>query len=99
MIHYTQEEISNAILQYLLRHPQAQDTLEGIVHWWLLEERIHQRTLEISEVVKILVKKHLLIEKKLSNADVLYSLNTKKKDVIKSIIEKQSVFEEITSTK
>jgi hypothetical protein len=99
MIHYTQEEISNAILQYLLRHPQAQDTLEGIVHWWLLEERIHQRTLEISEVVKVLVKKHFLIEKKISNTDVLYSLNTKKKDVIKSMIEKQNVFQNKTSTK
>lgn len=94
MIHYTREEISNAILHYLLRHPQAQDTLEGIVHWWLLEERINQRTLEISEVVKVLVEQNLLIEKKLLNADTLYSLNRRKKNLIESIIKNKRLFQE-----
>src|SRR5258706_16211837 len=28
------------ILEYLLRNPDAGDTIEGIVEWWLLEQRI-----------------------------------------------------------
>jgi hypothetical protein len=94
MIHYTREEISNAILHYLLRHPQAQDTLEGIVHWWLLEERINRRTLEISEAVRNLVEQNLLIEKKLSNADALYSLNRRKTKLIESIVKNERLFYE-----
>ena len=93
MIHYTREEISNAILHYLLKHPQAQDTLEGIIHWWILEERIYQRTLEISEVLKSLVEKGFLIEKKISSSDVLYSLNIKKKCLIETIVRKNNLFQ------
>lgn len=93
MVHYTQEEISNAILHYLLKHPQAQDTLEGIIHWWILEERIYQRTLEISEVLRSLVEKELLIEKKVSNSDVLYSLNEKKKGLIETIVGKDGLLQ------
>jgi hypothetical protein len=93
MIHYTREEISNAILHYLLKHPQAQDTLEGIIHWWILEERIYQRTLEISEVLKSLVEKGFLIEKKISSSDVLYSLNIKKKCLIETIVRKNNLLQ------
>lgn len=93
MIHYTRKEISNAILHYLLKHPQAQDTLEGIIHWWILEERIYQRTLEISEVLKSLVEKGFLIEKKISKSDVLYSLNIKKKSLIETIVRKNNLFQ------
>lgn len=93
MIHYTREEISNAILHYLLKHPQAQDTLEGIIHWWILEERIYQRTLEISEVLKSLVEKGFLIEKKISSSDVLYALNIKKKCLIETIVRKNNLFQ------
>ena len=93
MIHYTREEISNAILHYLLKHPQAQDTLEGIIHWWILEEKIYQRTLEISEVLKSLVEKGFLIEKKMSSSDVLYALNIKKKCLIETIVRKNNLFQ------
>ena len=93
MVHYTQEEISNAILHYLLRHPHAQDTLEGIIHWWILEERIYRRTLEISEVLRGLVEKELLIEKRISNSNVLYSLNEKKKSFIETIVRKDGLLQ------
>jgi len=39
-------EPTKEILRYFLRHPQAADTLEGIVRWRLLEERV-ERTLAL----------------------------------------------------
>ena len=35
------------ILKYLVRHPQAQDTVEGIVEWWLMEQRIVNASAEV----------------------------------------------------
>lgn len=54
--------IAQEVLNYLARHPEAQDTLEGISEWWLLEEKIKRRTSEIREVVADLVRHGLLVE-------------------------------------
>ena len=35
-----ESKIGNEILAYLVDHPKTQDTLEGIVEWWLLERAI-----------------------------------------------------------
>ena len=37
-------ELINQILQYLQANPQATDTLDGIVEWWLLGRKIRTRT-------------------------------------------------------
>jgi hypothetical protein len=53
--------IQKDILAYLAVNPTAQDTLEGIVEWWLLERKIEQA----AEAVKASLAK-LVIEEKLS---------------------------------
>jgi hypothetical protein len=39
------------IPDYLARHPQAQDTLDGILHWWLLESCVKRWAPKIAETV------------------------------------------------
>src|SRR5262249_52494108 len=33
------DEIAAEILAYLEQHPEAADTLEGVVQWWILQQR------------------------------------------------------------
>jgi hypothetical protein len=53
--------IQKEVMAYLSANPMAQDTLEGIVAWWLLEQKIE----EAASGVKAALAK-LVIEKKLS---------------------------------
>jgi|HubBroStandDraft_1064217.scaffolds.fasta_scaffold571564_1 hypothetical protein len=53
--------IQKEILAHLAENPKAQDTFEGIVEWWLLEQKIEQAV----SVVKAALAK-LVAEKKLS---------------------------------
>ena len=52
-----QEEISRKILDYLTKHPNAGDTLEGITMWWLEFERIDRSVDEIAEILDQMAEK------------------------------------------
>jgi Fe2+ or Zn2+ uptake regulation protein len=78
------------ILSYLLRHPNAQDTLEGIAEWWIMEEQIYQKYREVDEALNILVEENLVVKTQYANSDTLYSLNAEKKALIETIVEDSS---------
>ena len=49
------QRLKNLILSYLVRHPKAQDTVDGIVQWWVLEQQIFTATKDVEEVLTALV--------------------------------------------
>jgi hypothetical protein len=67
-----EESIRRGILRYLARHPQAQDTIEGIVEWWLLEQRIVDANTEIEKVLEKLVAENLVIRRQARDGKVYY---------------------------
>ena len=78
-------KIGNEILAYLVENPKAQDTLEGIVEWWLLEREIKFETARVKEALSDLVAKGLILEKKRSNSQVHYCINQNKHEEIKGL--------------
>jgi hypothetical protein len=54
-------QISSEILSYLSEHPYAQDTIEGIVEWWLLESKIQRHIVSVQEALNDLVQKGLVV--------------------------------------
>ena len=70
-----ESKIGNEILAYLVDHPNARDTLEGIVEWWLLERQIKFQTARVKEALSDLVTRGLILEKKGSNSQIHYRIN------------------------
>jgi hypothetical protein len=66
------------ILGYLADHPQAQDTVEGIVEWWLLEQRIKQATTQVKAALAQLVAEELVIARQGAARRVYYRVNRQK---------------------
>ena len=54
-------QLGNNILAYLVDHPKAQDTLEGIVEWWLLEQKITYETARVKEALSELVNRGMIL--------------------------------------
>jgi hypothetical protein len=67
--------IADEILAYLAEHPDARDTLEGIVQWWLLEQEIKKWTAEVQTALADLIDEGLVIEEQGVDARIHYSLN------------------------
>lgn len=70
------------LLAYLAEHPDAEDTLEGIMEWWLLEQRIKHWTAEVQGALDELVAEGFVLGRPDSAGRTHYRINREKvKDV------------------
>jgi hypothetical protein len=81
--------ISCDILAYLADHPDAEDTLEGIGEWWILEQKIKSSVDDIRQALAELLTEELVIAQKLPGSRVVYRLNPRKADTIESLVKKR----------
>jgi len=61
-------------MAYLTARSTAQDTLEGIVEWWLLEQKVDQATSDVKAALAQLVIQEKLSAKKGADGRVHYRL-------------------------
>jgi hypothetical protein len=79
-------EVGCEILRYLTGHPDASDTFEGIVQWWLLERRIERRMTETKKGLQMLVAKGLVLETRAADSRMHYRLNPEKQKEILALV-------------
>jgi hypothetical protein len=79
-------KIATEILAYLVDHPNAQDTLDGILQWWLLERHIKYQKEVVKEALSELIEKGLLLEIILADSRVYYRINETRLDQIRKIL-------------
>lgn len=60
------------ILDYLARHPDAEDTIDGILHWWVLDACIRKWTPKIPETVAELVQRGYLEQKSAADGHIFF---------------------------
>ena len=78
----TNIDIQEGILNYLSQNPEANDTLEGIMEWWLLTYRINFEMKKVKAAISSLIKDGWIIETKRKDSTVHYRLNPKKRQEI-----------------
>jgi hypothetical protein len=84
--HSEQYEIEIEILTYLLQSPDAQDTLEGIIQWWLLERYIRHKTILVRQALSELVNKDLIVEIYHSSTTPRYQINRNNMQAIQEVV-------------
>ena len=81
-------QIAREILTYLEKHPDAQDTLDGIVQNWLFSQGSKYKPTTVREVVKDLVLEGTILESKTQGSDAVYRLNVTKRNRLKELLKK-----------
>lgn len=74
------------ILTYFAEYLQAQDTIEGIIEWWLLERRIKRATSQVKAAVEQLVAEGLVIARRGPAERVYYRVNRQKLHEIRRLL-------------
>lgn len=81
-------QIAREILTYLAKHPDAQDTLDGIMRGWLLDQGGKYKPSIVREVVKDLVLEGTILESKTPGSDTTYRFNAAKRNRMKESLKK-----------
>ncbi len=68
-----QVRLSDEILRYLRTHPQAADTVDGIVMWWLPRQRYEEAMDQVQHALDELVARGLVAKKTLVDGTALYA--------------------------
>jgi hypothetical protein len=56
-------------------HPEAQDTLDGILHWWVLDSCVKKWAPKVPETVAKLVELGFLEQKRSADGNVIYRIS------------------------
>ncbi|GJL53848.1 MAG: hypothetical protein NPIRA02_09800 [Nitrospirales bacterium] len=63
------------ILTYLLKYPEAKDTVEGIKRWWLTEYQDNHRAEDVRKAIQWLVEQGWLRYRESRTSEIIYGLN------------------------
>jgi hypothetical protein len=66
-------EIAHAIERYLVKHPNAADSLEGIRRWWLMRQRYEESAQQVQEALEQLLRDGAISKRVLHDGRVLYT--------------------------
>ena len=65
--------VAQEIRNYLMAHPNAADSLEGIVKWWLTRQRYEEAMGQVQKALDYLVVRGDISKRQLSSGKVIYS--------------------------
>jgi hypothetical protein len=85
-----ESDIVREILSYLIDHPDAQDTLGGIIEWWMLERKIRHQKNMVKEALTDLVKRGFILEHKMGSSETSYKINNKSTKKIMEFLKKDT---------
>ena len=78
--------MAHQILAYLHANPDAQDTLEGIIEWWLLDQNIKRQSERVKQALAQLTERGLIVARMGTDSRVHYGVDRSKRDEIESLL-------------
>ena len=72
----TTSEVGLKILRYLDQNPNAADTVEGILEWWLPKQSLYEEESVVKHALDEMIKRNLILATRSSDARRHYRLNT-----------------------
>jgi hypothetical protein len=74
------QRVEGLILTYLARNPTAEDTVDGILEWWLMNEEIRFRMQEVEAALVELTDRGIITQTIGEDSRARYRISPKKSD-------------------
>ena len=73
--------LGREILSYLAEHPRSEDSIEGIVEWWLLHHYVAKTRAAVRDTLTQLVGRGLVLERGGTDGKITFRLNPRKRSL------------------
>ena len=73
--------IAAELKRYLEKRPNAADTLEGVVHWWLTQQRIEEQTGLVKQALELLAREGFITMRTNANGETVFVSAIKRHDL------------------
>ena len=80
------QQIARDILSYLANNPDALDTPEGIMEWWLSERTAKRSVVAVEEALTELVDRGLILKRMGQDARTYYKVNRRRLREISALL-------------
>src|SRR5437660_6732560 len=77
-------DVAEYILRYLLDNPEAEDTIDGIVEWWVMRQRIRHETARVKKALSELVNEGFVLEHHSADSQVRCRINKRQLRAIRT---------------
>ena len=81
-------DLAMSILAYLAEYPNARDTWEGIIEWWLMERRMNYWEEEVTKALSELVQQDLIVAARGGDLRIHYRINPYNPTAIQKVLGK-----------
>ena len=75
--------LADEVLVYLVQHPEAKDTMEGVAEWWLWDRRGRRVIADVEAALRELVQKEYLVARQCRDGQTYYRVNRAKEQEIR----------------
>lgn len=65
--------LAHEVATYLSMHPNAADTVEGILRWWLTRVRTEEATADVQLALDALVERGVVVQRRLPDGRFIYA--------------------------
>jgi hypothetical protein len=66
------EVLAREVETYLSQHPEAADTADGILRWWLPRVRLEEAQHDVQRALDLLVARGVIVERQLPDGSKVY---------------------------
>lgn len=66
------QSLAQEIARYLQEREQIADTLDGIVQWWILRQRLHEERRKVERAMAYLYRQGIISMRRLPDGRTLY---------------------------
>jgi hypothetical protein len=81
------DQVIREILEYLSEHPEAKDTVRGVLRWWFPKGGVGWGEEEVQKALDHLVSRGWLTERETTRSQKIYGMNRDRLEEIKRFLQ------------
>jgi hypothetical protein len=90
------QRLKRELLTYCIEHPDAKDTVEGILRWWFPAGEVRWRADDVKTALDELTAQGWLTSRSIRQSEVIYGLNKDKTAEISKFLSHPSAASKLT---